>query len=467
MIWHRPFSPGERGFLIVGLMRTADALVVAASALFAFWLRNDLADLPAHYTLAILIAIIALANGLQVAGVYNFRTVAQLHGQFGRIVLVWIAVTVALIVIAYFTKTSGSFSRVWAATWFTTACAGLLINRLIAVGKVEIWRAEGKLTRRLAVVGDGTRAGRLREHLAASGPHDVEIVGVFVPDPVAADGLPALAEAVRAGTVDEIVIALDGDAGTDTLTRLVRALGTLPVEVRFAPDMTELPFPVLGTSYLGTLPLLDLHHRPLSVWSRVVKRAEDLLLGMLFLTLSAPLMGMIALAIRVTSKGPVLFRQPRLGFNNNAFTLYKFRTMHADASVRDGAPDAEPAQARRGDPRVTAVGGFLRRTSLDELPQLFNVIRGEMSLVGPRPHALAHNRDYAIVVDGYLGRHRVKPGLTGWAQVCGFRGETDTLEKMRARVEHDLYYIEHWSLWFDLRILMMTFVFGFFHRNAY
>lgn len=457
-----------------GLLRLADALAVAVCAIFAFWLRNDLDGLPAHYTLAILLAVVLLANAAQLTKLYEFRTMMRLRGQFGRVTLVWMTVIVALIVVAYLTKTSSNFSRIWAVTWFVTTSAVLILNRVIAVHRIDRWRAQGKLTRRLAIIGEGTRATRIRARVASAYSRDAVLTGVYAPgNPVKTatgtvdGGLDDLLAAVTAGDVDEVVIAVDAAFPTDALRHLVGTLGTTPVEVRFAPDTQDLPFPVLGTSYLGGVPLFDVHLRPLSVWSRVIKRIEDIVLGSLLLLLLAPLMAVIAALIRLTSPGPVMFRQPRLGFNNNAFTLYKFRTMREDASRADEAPGADPVQARRNDPRLTTMGAILRRISLDELPQLFNVIKGEMSLVGPRPHAIAHNREYAGMLDGYLGRHRVKPGITGWAQVCGLRGETDSLEKMRARVEHDLYYIEHWSLWFDLKILVLTLVFGFIHPNAY
>jgi exopolysaccharide biosynthesis polyprenyl glycosylphosphotransferase len=171
---------------------------------------------------------------------------------------------------------------------------------------------------------------------------------------------------------------------------------------------------------------------------------------------------LIALLIKLDGHGPVLFRQRRFGFNNDPITVLKFRTMSADA-----ANDVTVPQATRHDPRVTRVGRILRRTSLDELPQLINVLKGEMSLVGPRPHAIAHNEYYAEAIDGYLGRHRVKPGITGWAQVNGLRGETATVQAMHERVKHDLYYIENWSMPFDLLILLRTLMVGFVHRNAY
>ena len=248
-----------------------------------------------------------------------------------------------------------------------------------------------------------------------------------------------------------------------TVTRVVEELKQLPVNVYMAMDLAgfRLEFrPVLGQ--LNQLPLFEIVQRPISGWHYFLKRVEDFVLASVLIVVAAPLMLLIAAAIKLDSRGPVFFMQKRLGFNNEEFEIYKFRTMtHRDA------PEAEVPQARRDDPRTTRVGRILRRSSLDELPQLFNVLEGTMSLVGPRPHALPHNEDYGRQIRGYFARHKVKPGITGWAQVNGLRGETDTLEKMKARVSHDVYYAENWSLLFDLRILVMTAFVVLFQKQAY
>ena len=205
-----------------------------------------------------------------------------------------------------------------------------------------------------------------------------------------------------------------------------------------------------------------MQERPLSGWSYIVKAIEDRTLALLILIMISPILLLIAILIRLDSPGPALFRQQRYGFNNNVFTVYKFRSMRNDAGDARGG-----RQATRGDPRITRIGAFLRKSSLDELPQLFNVLQGDMSLVGPRPHAVAHNEEYAGIIDQYLGRHKVKPGITGWAQVHGLRGETDTPDKMEMRVQYDLYYIDNWSLWLDLKILVRTLFVGFVNQNAY
>jgi exopolysaccharide biosynthesis polyprenyl glycosylphosphotransferase len=205
---------------------------------------------------------------------------------------------------------------------------------------------------------------------------------------------------------------------------------------------------------VGNVPFLDVFDRPLTEWGKIIKAVEDKIIASLAVVALSPVMLLVALAIKLDSKGPVLFKQKRFGFNNELIEVFKFRSMYHESSDVDAA-----RLVTKGDLRVTRIGRFLRKSSLDELPQLFNVLRGELSLVGPRPHATkakAADKLYNDVVDGYFARHRVKPGITGWAQINGWRGETDTAEKLQRRVEHDLYYIENWSLMFDLYILWRT-----------
>jgi len=455
--------------LFSGLLRAADAVILIAAAVFTYWLRNDDLEMPAVYLVAMGLAVVLLLNVGQIAGLYRFDTLQRFPVQLGAASLSLAAVMAALAVIGYLTKTAEVFSRLWLTTWFFTAYAGVVVARVLAARRIEGWRAQGGLRRRVAIVGAGEKSARLIRHLQSSPDSDIVLIGVFDDDRVrdSVEDVPfrgsvrdLVAEAGRLD-LDEIVVALPGDR-PDRLASAMNELRLVPANVTVCPDMIGLTMPLLGVEEINGLGLLRVYRRPISGWSRVMKAIEDRVLALLLLGLFAPILATIAVAIRIGSPGPILFRQRRLGFNNNAFVLYKFRTMR-DVPGDDGVVP----QVRRADPRVTRVGAFLRRTSLDELPQLINVLRGEMSLVGPRPHAIAHNHQYAALVDRYLGRHRVKPGITGWAQVHGLRGETETVEKMRARVEHDLYYIDHWSLWFDLRILLMTPFVGFINRNAY
>jgi len=207
--------------------------------------------------------------------------------------------------------------------------------------------------------------------------------------------------------------------------------------------------------------MFEVVQRPISGWSQLLKIIEDYSIATVALILLSPLMLLVAAAIKLDSKGPVFFKQKRLGFNNQEFAIYKFRSMYVHEP-----PAGRTEQAKEGDPRITRVGAFIRRTSIDALPQIFNVLNGTMSLVGPRPHALDHNEEFGRFVRGYFARHKVKPGITGWAQANGFRGETDTIDKIEGRVERDIYYAENWSLLFDIRIILMTALVVIFQKTA-
>lgn len=353
-----------------------------------------------------------------------------------------ISVIVAIAAIA------GAISRALSSYW---------IGRLIGRG---YWRS------RVAIIGGGEHGQRLIHHLRR-GDRPLEIVGLFddrfdrLPMQIAAvpvlGGIDELLTYARSHAVDEVVVALPKGADR-RLADWFQKLAVLPLKVSHCQDIPAFSDQRVQTQLFG-LPAARLSSRPLDGWGYVIKLLEDRTLAAIALVLALPLMATIALAVKVTSPGPVLFRQRRYGFNNNEIEILKFRSMH----VHDGPLE----QAKRDDPRTTMIGRILRRTSMDELPQLFNVLKGDMSLVGPRPHAVAHNELYARSINQYLCRHRVKPGITGWAQVNGWRGETDTIEKMEARVAHDLHYIDHWSLFLDFKIMIMTVSVGFRHPNAY
>ncbi|MFO1070887.1 MAG: undecaprenyl-phosphate glucose phosphotransferase [Geminicoccaceae bacterium] len=407
----------------------------------------------------------------RLARVYRFEHLGSLRYQVVRLGVAWAIVMVAVPGLAV--ASGAGVEPLWLAGFALGGFGGLLVTRLLLRRQLRSWHRDGRLARNVVVVGAGEHGRRLVEHLRR---HDqsVRLIGLFddrrdrVPDYVA--GYPVLGSLddllrfARAQPIDRIILALPWGA-EQRLLRCIKQLRSLPVDIRLCPDVIGFHLTNRGVSHVGGVPLLNVLEKPLSGWDCIVKAAEDRVLAGLILLAIAPLMLAIALAVRLTSPGPVLFRQKRWGFNNQLIDVFKFRSMYvADCDAGEGTA---LAQATRGDRRVTPLGRFLRRTSLDELPQFLNVLRGEMSIVGPRPHAIAHNEYYARLIDEYLGRHRVKPGITGWAQVNGLRGETDTLEKMQRRVEYDLYYIDNWSLTLDLKIILMTLRVGFRHQNAY
>src|SRR5262245_6956357 len=456
--------------IATGFVRAADPILVAAAAVVAYWARHRSWALPDIYWISIAVAAVLTINFHQLARVYAFDNLSRLANQIGRLAMAWAATVLTLIALAYFTQTSLAFSRSWVIGWVLISMGLFLVARVVFLLRIDLWRGDGRLSLDVAVVGTGEIGRQLIRQLGAQGPGRYRVAGVFDDEPdgvTSIEGYPVIGDVddlvrlAQVRTFDEIVVALPWQDGSE-ITAVIKKLKAVPVNVKICPDYVAWTMPTVGFQSLAGVPMLAALERPLSGWSLVVKAVEDRVIAGIALLLLSPLLLLIALAIKLDGRGPVLFRQRRYGFANNEFTVFKFRTMRADA-----ANDPLVRQATRDDPRVTRVGGFLRRTSLDELPQLINVMFGDMSLVGPRPHAVAHNVQFAQVIDDYLSRHRVKPGITGWAQINGLRGETDTPEKMRARVQHDLYYIDHWSLLFDIKILALTPFRGFSNRNAY
>ena len=362
----------------------------------------------------------------------------------------------------FFARLGDLYSRVWLAGFFGIGLLSLYAFRLVLYGKVRRWSREGRLDRRAVLVGGGEPGEALVTALAQQDDSDVRLLGVFDDRgderaPNFCGGLPKLGtvddlvEFARRTRVDLVLFSLPISA-EGRILQMLKKLWVLPVDIRLSAHTNQLRFRPRSYSYIGTVPVLDVFDRPIADWDVVMKSLFDKVVGGLALIALSPVMALTALAIKLDSRGPVLFRQKRYGFNNELIEVYKFRSMYVEQS------DATAAKlVTKGDPRVTRVGRFIRKTSLDELPQLFNVVfKGNLSLVGPRPHAVhakAVDRLYDEAVDGYFARHRVKPGITGWAQINGWRGETDNDEKIQRRVEHDLYYIENWSVLFDLYIL--------------
>lgn len=369
-------------------------------------------------------------------------------------------------------KVGQDYSRGWFVGWWVTSLAALTADRMVMEFVRSLLVRQGSLAQKFAIYGanDATRpiVERLRHEPG------IEVVGIFddrssrVPAEMGgfpiSGGVKQLASLAYLRRVDRVVIMLPLSAG-GRITEIARVLYSLPlhIDIGFGARQGEISF--RRGDCIGDVLLLAIQDRPLAEWRRVIKACEDRVLSALILLAVLPVMAIIALAIKLDSPGHVLFRQKRVGFTGDVFEVLKFRTMFATNLDPLGAQ-----LTQRDDPRITRVGRFLRRSSLDELPQIINVLRGDMSLVGPRPHPLAAkaaNIPYQDSIGSYALRHRVKPGITGWAQVNGWRGETNTVLQLRKRVEHDVFYIENWSLWFDLKILAMTLWCVFKTKNAF
>ena len=416
------------------------------------------------YSRIVSVGAIAFAVLAETVGGYDVEAQFSLRKAWQRVATAWVTTTLFLLTLGFLLKTSDEVSRGWAAAWFATGGGVLLTTRLAMTIWVRRLKRRGTFNQRVAIFGAGPQGVRLANYILTTDKLTITIVGFFDDRqdgrvPRAAHGIPVLGnldgliECIRGGKVDQVIVALPWSAEM-RLQQVVGRLALTPVRIRLAPDLASFVFARRPVVLLGEVPVMTLFERPISGVDAWAKVAEDRILAALALVVFAIPMALIALAVRLSSPGPILFRQPREGFNNRPFHCFKFRTMY-----HNRAQATEITQASRHDPRVTPVGAILRRTSLDELPQLFNVIRGEMSLVGPRPHAAstrAGGRLFSDVLASYAARHKVKPGITGWAQVCGWRGETDTEEKLVKRFEHDLYYIENWSIWFDFYVLART-----------
>jgi len=466
----------------IDLLRIVDCGLVLGVGWLALLAVDAASDAGAGslYSLVALLGAVLLVNILQVMGAYSAdrvrRPLAHLQDVAGAVLLT----TGILIAAAFFTGTAGSFGRDWAIAWILGASLLLVATRVGLHGVLQQLKPtsrSGWLRRNVAIVGPAPEAARLIAYLEQAGDPHIRLVGVYDDRPATGTGaqlveLPGsgsgsiadLCALSRRLTIDKIYVAIPWSRENE-LAAVLRQLECLPVDVR-------LQLPPIGdrllnrqVSYLHGVPFVNVVDRPLGEWAYLLKWTEDRVIALVALLLVSPILALIALAIKLDSPGPVLFRQQRYGFNNRLIEVLKFRTMRQELCD----PNAK-SLTRRNDPRITRLGHFLRRTSLDELPQLVNVLRGEMSIVGPRPHpieAKAANRYYHDVVAGYAARHKIKPGITGWAQVNGWRGPTDTEEQLCKRVEHDLHYLDNWSLGLDLKIILMTVYRGLVSKNAF
>jgi len=411
---------------------------------------------------------IATVVAFELFGLYAMSALSSALKTMPRMLLAWTMAFTVLVATVFFLKLGTEFSRVWVATWFGAGSVGLILGRFAIDRYLRRLASQGRLYRRAAIYGAGPVTSDLISQLEADIKSDIRICGIFDdrdddrtgqarPGYVAGyprlGGIAELVSFSRKSRVDLIIVALPISA-EDRVATVMKSLSVLPAEIKLPARATRLRFTPGTYSHVGSVAMIDLYDKPITDWGTVSKWLFDKCVGITALILLAPVMAALAIAIKRDSPGPILFRQKRFGFNNELIEVYKFRSMYADRC--DAAAEK---LVTRNDDRVTPVGRFIRATSLDELPQLFNVVIGNLSLVGPRPHAVqakAGNKLYDEVVDGYYARHRVKPGITGWAQINGWRGETDTDEKIQQRVLHDLYYIENWSVFLDAYILIKT-----------
>lgn len=455
---------------IATIIRILDAMLVGG----LLWLLAHLfaESWNTHYSFATaltmgLFFIIAQSNDL-----YRSRRGAALHHESIRLWIAWLTVIMVLLFIAYATRTSAEYSRGVILTWFVSTPVVLTVWRGSLHYVLGRLREHGLNTRRVAIVGARELGADFARTILSAPWMGLLPIGFYddrkptgarplVSEPVKVVGdLNTLIDHAREGKIDSIYITLPMRA-EERIKNLLGQLSDTTVSVHLVPDFFIYNLMNASWSNLGDLPIVSIYETPFFGVDGWIKRFEDIVLAILILLIIAIPMIVIAISVRLSSPGPVFFKQYRYGLRGNRIEVWKFRTM---TTCENGA---DITQAKRHDYRVTRVGRFLRRTSLDELPQFINVLQGNMSIVGPRPHAVVHNEQYRKLISGYMLRHKVKPGITGLAQVNGWRGETDTVDKMRKRVEFDLAYIRNWSLFLDLKIILMTMLRGFTGKNVY
>ena len=444
------------------IRQTNSLLLILVSFLLAYWWRFGNTALETNYLFALLITLLLSAIVLPATGAYRVELRWALMRKLRRLLAGWLVVLVTLVVLAAALKVTDLFSRIWFALWAAISSAGLVAVALISHAVTIRDRNRKRTSRHIVLVGSGAAAARMESQILNHPDSDMHLQARFGSPWNEHGALPLeeLERYIREHRIQEVWITTPWE-DKSLLDQALGALKDCVVDVNVVPDLHEYRLLNQGISEWGGLPVISLAGTPMTGTEKGLKTVLDRVGALVLLIILAIPLLLLALCIRLGSLGPVVFRQKRHGINGETIEILKFRTMYHLPLGESGFQQAAP-----GDRRVTSFGRFLRRTSLDELPQLFNVLKGEMSLVGPRPHPNELNERYMAQIPRYMLRHKVKPGLTGWAQVNGFRGQTDTPEKMALRIEHDLWYIQNWSLWLDLKILLMT-PFVMMHRNAY
>src|ERR1700738_548486 len=448
----QPVVPAWSPIVVAGVVRMIEFILIVAIGLTIYVAYLvPIEGLQWRYIGAIFgIGLVAML-AFQAADIYQVQAFRGYEKQYFRLASAWSVVFLIVISFTFFSKIGDHYSRLWLGAFYAAGLVVLLAFRRTVFLLVRQWTRQGRLDRRTVVVGADARGDALIRSLAAQRDSDVGVLGCC-DDRGEERTLAQVGERQKLGTVDDLVrfarrtridlviFALPISAESRIL-EMLKKLWVLPVDIRLAAHSNKLRSRPRAYSYIGRVPVFDIIDKPITDWDVVMKWLFDKIVGSVILLLAFPFMLLTALAITLDSKGPVFFKQKRYGFNNELIEVYKFRSMHVD--------QCDPTAAKlvqRGDPRVTKVGAFIRKTSLDELPQLINVVfKGNLSLVGPRPHAVhakAENRLYDEAVDGYFARHRVKPGITGWAQISGWRGETDTHEKIQRRRVRPLLHRE-------------------------
>ena len=451
------------------LYRIIDGIVITATLLVISLLY--IGELSKFYCLTGLVSALLFVFIAEQIGLYRSHSNFAQWGDLKLITSSWAQTILILLLVAFFAKWTEIYSRVVVTSWVLAAPALILSSRVIGHQLLKLHYKKHSYKQKAIIVGVSKAGLRLAKDIEADKSSHLELVGFF--DDRDSSRLPVdeknrkvlgtIAESVekaRKREVRHIYIALPmGEI--KRVKQVVSMFSDTTARVYLIPDLYTYELMQARWRTIGNSPTISIQDTPFYGLSSVLKRLEDIVLSLLILALISPVLLFVAVGVKLSGPGPIIFKQLRYGVDGQAINVWKFRSMVS----MDNGPVVK--QAVKNDPRITKFGAFIRRTSLDELPQFINVLQGRMSIVGPRPHAVAHNEEYRQIVDKYMLRHKVKPGITGLAQVSGYRGETDTLDKMEKRVEFDLKYIQNWSLLLDLKIIFLTVFKGFVGKTAY
>jgi len=444
-------------------------MVLIYTSLFTLSLFFPHIEWVPHYNLLALVSILIFVFAAESVHLYQSWRGVDFSLLVKRVLIVWFVTIISLMMLGYVNKITAEYSRMLVSLWLVAVPILLLVWRTVFKGVLNYFRSKGYNSRQVAVLGVNSLANQVIGHIEKNPSLGMLLEGLYddrgedrhdqLVCPIVGD-TETLVKNAQDGKIDLVYITLPMRA-EERIKDVVNKLADTTVTVYLVPDIyTYQLFNGSWTNMAGH-PVVSVFESPFLGVNSFAKRVQDIILSIIILTVISPLLLVISVAVKMTSVGPVLFKQRRYGMSGEEISVWKFRSM----TTQDNG--SEIKQATKNDARITRLGGFLRRTSLDELPQFFNVLTGGMSIVGPRPHAVAHNEFYRNQIRGYMLRHAVKPGITGWAQINGWRGETEKLEKMEGRIEHDLWYIGNWSSWLDIKIIFLTIFKGFIDRNAY
>jgi putative colanic acid biosysnthesis UDP-glucose lipid carrier transferase len=450
----------EHSNSLVLLLRVFDIIIVFISAYIAYSIRFNELIFNTSYTRAFILICLVSIITFSSFSLYKSWRGASLINECYTILLAWAISCLFFLCIIFLFKAGINFSRIWAVEMFIVGSILLIISRMTVRNSLRLFRSKGYNQRSICLIASGNCGLKVFKHLNTVLRSGFSLTQIFSDEEnkySSAMPLNSLEDWLSNHSVDQIWIAIPF-IEAEKIKSIFYASRHIPVDIRLIPDIFAFKLLNHSMTDIEGLPVINLHATPMGTGNLFLKRLEDLIVSSIAIICLSPIFAIISVIIKMTSPGPIFYKQTRIGLNNLPFKIIKFRSMPVNIEKKSGAKWAEP-----GEKRATPFGSFLRKTSLDELPQLFNVFKGEMSVVGPRPERPEFIKDFKEKIPEYMKKHMVKAGITGWAQVNGWRGNTD----LAKRIDYDLYYIENWSLLFDVKILLLTVIKGLINKNAY